>query len=175
MNAKDYPLSASVVRSLLDYDPLTGVFTWKSRPPEKGFHLALVGKEAGRISTTGYRTIFVRGFNWQAHRLAWLYMTGAMPLKNQDIDHRNLVRSDNRWDNLRIASAEQNAHNRRMTKRNTSGYKGVSFDSDRQLWAANIYSYGKTYFLGRFTSAKLAHDAYEAAANRLHGEFARAA
>jgi hypothetical protein len=85
-------LTAERLRELLNYDPDTGVFTWRVRP----VHSHRVGDIAGSVRTTrGYRLIGVAGRVYKAHRLAWLYMMGEWP-KDQ-IDHINRDPSDNRF------------------------------------------------------------------------------
>ena len=90
-------------------------------------------------------------------------------------DHENHNTLDNRRSNLRIATNFENAHNRRNSANNTSGYKGVSQNGRTGKWQAYIYLESKQIHLGFFPSAEEAHAAYCAAATRLHGEFARAA
>jgi len=89
------------------------------------------------------------------------------------IDHRDGDVTNNRWKNLRRATASQNNANRRRPRHNTSGYKGVSLCRQSGKWRATIGSNGKTIKLGKFTSPKAAHRAYRAAARKLFGKFAR--
>ena len=168
MDAKDYQrgLTASRLRDVLDYDQLTGVFTWRVANRN-----AKIGAVAGTLNKqTGYRLIKVDGFDYLAHRLAHLHVTGAWPASC--VDHVNLDRADNRWANLRPATRLQNAHNRGLTSSNSSGFKGVS--ASRGGWQANIRVNGKLKFLGRYPSPEAAHAAYAAAALQSFGHFARA-
>jgi hypothetical protein len=87
------------------------------------------------------------------------------------IDHINGNRIDNRRANLRIATAQQNAHNARISSRNTSGFKGAH--RDRKWWKAQIRINGKNKNLGYFASPEEAHAAYRQAAIKAFGEFAR--
>jgi hypothetical protein len=75
--------------------------------------------------------------------------------------------------NLRRATNTQNAHNARVHKDNTSGYKGVSFNRDNKNWRARIRVLGKQKELGSFSSAKKAALAYDAAARIHFGVFAK--
>src|SRR5438045_2733801 len=73
---------------------------------------------------------------YRAHRLAWLYMTGEMPI---EVDHLNLNRADNRWQNLRVATRVQNAANSPARRPSITGIKGVRrLKSGR--WYARIMS-----------------------------------
>lgn len=89
------------------------------------------------------------------------------------IDHINGDGLDNQRANLRPATFAQNGANRRASKRNTSGFKGVCWDPRRQLWRAVISQGRSQRFLGRFSTAEQAAYAYDAAATEIFGEFAR--
>ena len=88
------------------------------------------------------------------------------------IDHINGNGLDNRRANLRLATVAQNAWNSK--KRNPrSGYKGVWFAADKGLWRAAIVCHGKRLHLGYFSSKIDAAKAYDAAAIKYYGEFAK--
>jgi len=159
-------LTAERLRSLLLYDPETGYFCWRITKANKN-----AGELAGCIAPSGYVFIGIDGRIYRAHRLVWLYLHGVWP-ENQ-MDHVNLDRSDNRIANLRLASSAQNKANRRKDCRNRSGLKGAYWDRERQNWSSFIKTGGKSRFLGRHASKEAAHAAYVAAANDLFGEFAR--
>jgi hypothetical protein len=95
------------------------------------------------------------------------YVKGRHP--RGEIDHRNGDRADNRIANLRECSRAENARN--VTSRNPSGFKGVRRDDSR--WRASITVNGKRIHLGTFDTAEKAAAAYDKAARRYHGEFAR--
>lgn len=90
-------------------------------------------------------------------------------------DHRNRDTLDNRRSNLRIASASQNAANRRRQMNSKTKVKGVHFERDRQKWRARICVNGKYHDLGRFNTLEAASSAYKSAAESFFGEFARSA
>jgi hypothetical protein len=166
-------LTAEDFRSLLNYDPETGVLTWKV--DRRG---VLAGEVAGSILNhhSGKQYIYVRvhGRLYYAHRIAWAIYYGEEPPKM--LDHRDSDSINNRIKNLRGAESRQNQYNKGLTARNTSGFKGVSFDKERGLWSTRInLPDGKQKFLGRYETPELAHAAYCKAASELHGEFARAA
>lgn len=150
----------------LDYDPSTGIFTWKTPPT----NCIQQGSEAGSIGNHGYRQIQIDGKLYLAHRLAWLYAYGTYP-ENQ-IDHRNLIRSDNRLENLRCASSSQNKFNRQKQSNNTSGFKGVSWYAPASKWRAQATIGRKYHSLGLYDSASEASLAYQNFVKTRHGEYA---
>ena len=139
------------------YDPLTGVFTrmtsWGSKQ---------VGDIAGSISPQGYRYLAFDGKATPAHRLAWLWAHGELPLG--DVDHINRDRLDNRLENLRVVTRSVNAHN--SAGRSLCGKKGVSLTSKGKSWEARISVNRKHIYLGLYASVK------EAAAARKGAEIA---
>ena len=154
-------LTRARLRELLHYDKNTGEFRWLER----------VGNEMRPGPVAGYVQIYIDHNSYQAHQLAWLYMTGrwGRPM----IDHRDGDSTNNRWNNLRRATASQNSANRRRARHNTSGYKGVGFDRRSGRWGAAIRKDGKKNYLGSFATPQAAHAAYVAAARKLFGKFAR--
>jgi hypothetical protein len=107
------------------------------------------------------------------HVLAWFYTHGVWPA--DQLDHINGDKSDNRIDNLRIATASQNKANSGPYRNNPTGLKGAYWYKPLQMWVSKIRKDGKLHHLGYFATAEEAHTAYCEAAKRLHGEFARAA
>lgn len=91
----------------------------------------------------------------------------------EEVDHINGNGLDNRRSNLRPATRAQNCANMRRSKANTSGYKGVSWHKGGRKWHAQIRGDAKREHLGLFTDPADAAKAYDNAARRLHGEFAR--
>jgi hypothetical protein len=152
------------IKQLLTYSPETGEFRWiKTRA-----RLAMRRQVAGRIANTGYIAIGIDGSLYTAHRLAFVYMTGAAP---SSVDHINRLKTDNRWENLRAANKQMNAMNTKK-KASASAYKGVTPYRDR--WRAKISFGGKTKHLGIFDTETDAHAAYMRAAESVAGNFATA-
>ncbi|MCI0558762.1 MAG: HNH endonuclease [Nitrososphaera sp.] len=161
-------LTAERLRELLDYNPETGEFVWRV---SRGRTAA--GAKAGTLKPDGYIYIGVDCRDYLAHRLAFLHTTSLWP--REDVDHINMGRADNRWNNLREATRSENKANMRPPADNTSGFKGVSRHKRTGKWQAKIQSRGKYLFLGRFDTAEAAHEVYLAAAKHYFGEFARCA
>jgi len=150
----------------LNYDPLTGIFTWKKKPKSK----AQVGDQVGTTSPYGYVMLKVKGKRSAAHRVAWLMHFGEMP--RMMIDHINNNPSDNRISNLRLATYPQNGWNRKSNKNNMCGLKGAHFHKATGKYRARIMVNGQEHHLGDFDSAKEAHETYCKAASVFHGDFA---
>lgn len=91
------------------------------------------------------------------------------------VDHRDGNGLDNRRANLREATPSQNLHNQRLSRANTSGYKGVEWHKAKGKWRARIMINGKQRYLGLFATAEDAYAAYCKASAELHGEFGRTA
>lgn len=157
----------------LDYDPDTGLFTWKIRADKAtNWNTRWAGKLAGGYDKDGYHNIVVNGFGYKAHRLAVLFMTGEWP--PEDVDHADLDAGNNRWSNLRLATRTDNNGNRAMTGNAASGFKGVYLIPSTGRWYSKIQRNDVGEYLGTFDTREEAHAAYVRAAERLYGEFARA-
>jgi hypothetical protein len=158
-------MNISYLRSILDYNPETGIFLW-ALPRRK----AKVGNEAGYIKKNkGYRYIEIDGKTYAAHRLAWVFVNGKEP-KNF-IDHINGIKSDNRIKNLREATNGQNRAN--SLTNNKYGLKGVSYKKwiKKNPWMAQITFNKKVIYIGCFPTKEEAHKAYCEKAKNLHGDF----
>lgn len=101
------------------------------------------------------------------------FILGLDPGDGRIADHINGDGLDNRRCNLRIVSAAQNLQNARRPVTNTTGLKGVSYHQRGKCFTARIKTQGKTLWLGSFSTAEEAHDAYKSAAREKFGEFAR--
>jgi hypothetical protein len=152
-------LTAEYLRSVLNYDPETGIFTWRVSPKFSGVR---AGDRAGCPDGIGYLQIGVQGKVYRAHRLAWLYVYGYWP--NDQIDHVNRDRADNRIANLRAATSHQNALNMGKACNNTSGHTGVVWHKNVSKWGARIKHNQKSIYLGLFENLE------EAVAARKAGE-----
>ena len=157
-------IDAETLRSLLHYDPDTGVFTWRvSR-----YGGARAGNIAGNIRKTGYKGIKVYGKLYFAHRLAWLYVYGEWP--SNFIDHINCIEGDNRIANLRLANNSQNQANSRKHK---IGFpKGVRKRGNKYQARIRVNTVEK--HLGYYDTIEQAQAAYCEAAQKEFGAYHRA-
>ncbi len=182
-------LTAERLRELTDYDPETGVFTWRERPAIEGetkkqaavrgaWNAQWAGKAVRLIHSqppgakTSHFTIRILGKHYGAHRLAWLHVTGSWP-KHQ-IDHRDNDGQNNRFDNLREATHGQNQCNKGVLRNNNLGIKGVHYRPHRlgkKKFYAQIKINGCVKFIGWYATGEEAGEAYRAKAAEVHGEF----
>lgn len=159
-------LTAERLRSILHYAPETGVFTWLVNSGSRSIGMQVgvaIGKHRGNrvnINKTAYR----------CSRLAWLYMTGEWPA--HEIDHMDCNHFNDKWDNLRLATRQQNAANRRIHSNNKSGWKRV-YKKRNGLRYSQIHVNGHGTTLGTFDCPAAAYFAYLIAADKAFGEFAR--
>ena len=158
-------ITQAYLKELIYYNPNTGIFAWAlSRRRVKK------GDIAGSHQSQGYLQIMVGGERHLAHRLAWFYMTGNWP--EDQIDHINQIKADNRWCNLRECDQSQNQANTGNRSDNTSGYKGVTWSKKEKKWYSQIHVKGKHLHLGVFKSKHQAAITYNKKADELFGEFA---
>ena len=139
----------------------------------KRLQSTLVGQIAGNINSDGYVRVGLNGKVYLAHRLIWCMMTGSFP--DFDIDHKDLNTSNNRFDNLRACDRSQNNMNHPIRVDNSSGIKGIYFESKSKKWTAEIKSHGVRYWLGSYDTKEEAGEARRTAAQQVHKDFARAA
>ena len=126
------------------------------------------GSVAGSFNrTSGYYRVYVDGVAYQVHRVVWaMHNDGPVP---EQLDHKDLDKTNNRIGNLRPATDAQNRVNR--PGRSRTGFKGVGLNRDG-WFQARINEGGRLKSLGNFRSADEAARVYDAAAVRLHGEYA---
>jgi hypothetical protein len=177
------PITAELVRKLLDYDPKTGIFRWKTRTPDmfnsgkqSAEHSCATwnGKWAGEeAGTVGDRYVKIQIFNklFLAHRLAVLIMTGKMP--EADVDHKDLNKNHNSWKNIREATRSQNNMNANVKTSNKLGVKGVYYREDRKCYCADVRVGGKRLSKCGFRSIGEAAAFARDAGRHLHGKFYR--
>lgn len=170
MNPKQIDIPIEEFKKFFHYNPDTGALSWKVFPPKFRKGSIQLGEPIGKGRK--YAQLMFKKQHLLIHRVAWLLYTGKWPEKQ--LDHINRDTTDNRIENLREATHTENQRNRAKGKKNTSGFKGVSWITREQKWMAGIKVDGKSYNLGYFSTSEKAHEAYQAAAIRYHREFANA-
>lgn len=164
MAPRSRQLTADELRRVLQYARGTGAFRWRVRPAPRSRVRA--GDVAGHCDASGYVTIKIRGVAYMAHRLAYLYVHGVWP--DGEIDHRNTLRADNRWRNLRDVAHQLNAENERQARvHSQTGLLGASPLKDGRF-GAFIKARGRSKYLGAFDTPEQAHRAYVTAKRQLH-------
>lgn len=162
-NVDIYP-TVDELRRLFHYDPETGVFTRQVTTSGRG----RAGTRADILKPDGYRYIHYKA-NWiLAHRLAWFYVHGILPVKF--LDHVNIIRDDNRLFNLREVDHSGNAQNVKGAQKNnlSCGLRGVSYYRPYQRWMARLYVAKKFIWCGYHDTAQEAYSAYCAAKLKYH-------
>ena len=139
---------------------------WWVKPTARGVE---VGQQFGSCYNTGYQVGMLKGKRYLEHRLIWLYHYGVWPKGH--IDHTNGARDDNRIENLREATRQQNMFNRKSFGK-TSEYKGVCWSKAGNKWRAQYTHKGKVHYLGLYETEEEAAEAYCKATENLHKEYA---
>lgn len=137
------------------YAPALGVWSWSAKRDGKRYYAVRTHTE----KTNGQR-------RWVTIRMHHV----VLPAFSFLVDHKNGNGLDNRKSNLRLATHSENAQNSRHRKHTSSQYRGVSVRNG--LWTALITQRGQQFYLGQFHSEEEAAKAYDAAALRMHGQFA---
>ena len=140
-------INQGIVKEFLHYDPISGQFTWNNRNRKwfksardyKAWNTRYSGKVTGtkrKCNGKMYMTIGIFSKNYYVHRLAFLYMTGVIPI--DQVDHIDGNGLNNLWSNLRRVSNQGNAKNMKLPSDNQSGVIGVSWCNTRKQWRSTI-------------------------------------
>lgn len=152
-------LTQKRLKEVFSYCPDSGEFTRIRKPGSKKY---------GCVSSTrseGYVVIRVDNVLYKSHRLAFLYMQGEFP--QFYVDHINGIKDDNRFCNLRLATAAENNQNLRKA-RGVSKILGATWNSAKMKWHAQVKFQGRNYHFGDFDTPEKAASAYREAKARLH-------
>jgi len=128
------------------------------------------GDVVGHVGNSGYMSCSIVGTMFLVHRAIFLMHHGYLP---KYVDHIDGNKLNNRIENLRPATAIENAYNCKMSKNNTSGVKGVSWNKGTKKWEANINVAGVRFNLGHFETLEEAKEAIDVCRTEAHGKFAR--
>jgi hypothetical protein len=168
---------AAYLRECFDYDPDTGFLIWKTRPREhfandgacrrwNGLH---AGGVAGGIGPGGYLIVEIKAVPYRVHRIIWKLLTGQDP--DNEIDHKNKEKTDNRRENLREATPQQNCFNQPKRRKTSDLPTGVYFNRGRYISQVRPHAKAPKVHLGCFSTPEEAHAAYLAYVIPIRGEF----
>jgi hypothetical protein len=183
MTYRDIPLE--VIPELLEIDLANARFWWRERSRAmfqddgdwKTWNKRFAGIEAGLSrNPSGYRQITLLGRSVPLHHLVWALAHGAWAPQGMPLDHIDGNKLNNRPSNLRLATPSQNARNRSAQAQSSSRFLGVSRRTKKRrspVYEAVIWADGEQEYLGQYPCEKEAALAYNIAAARLHGDFAK--
>lgn len=157
-------LTQEKIKALFDYTD--GKLIWKVNNRSR----KVAGELAGWNNDLNYRVVCVDNKQYKIHQLIWLLHYGEIP-DGKIIDHINGDPSDNRIENLRLATMQENQYNSKLRKDNKSGVKGVHLDKRSGKWKAQLIINGKKKGLGYYDDLELAELIIDEARNKFHGNF----
>ena len=133
------------------------------------------GAVAGTLQPSGYYAFSLttngRSRTYYCHRVVWELHNRPL-VAGETIDHVNMVRSDNRIENLRIASRSENMQNRKRLRNNASGIKGLSYHRRDKTWQGFVTAnHVTTSYTSKCKETVIAW--LEAERSRRHGAFSR--
>jgi hypothetical protein len=131
------------VRETFGYNANTGNLWWRKK---RGRLPA--GKLAGGMSDTGYLRVQWKGRKVRCHRIAWVHYHGKPIPEGFEIDHANRIRTDNRIENLRLATRGENAKNRGSSRSQTNVLIGIVWKKSKQHWRNTVYANGQRINVG---------------------------
>jgi hypothetical protein len=154
----------------------------KTLPLTKGFTTVVDDADYDRvacfkwtalITTKGKVYAYRRGTRAEGQPVIYLHRFIIDASNDVEIDHRDSDGLNNCRNNLRVCSHIQNTRNSRRRSDNTSGFKGVHYDTNRKRWIAQVQINGRRSHIGAYRTREEAARAYDLAAVKYFGEFAR--
>jgi HNH endonuclease/AP2 domain len=156
-------LTQEILKENFRYDPDSGDFFWIKQTK---FNNRDLTKPISCTDRYGYISVCTnlsgKVKNYRVHRLIWVYVYGEI---NNEIDHINGTRNDNRLCNLRQVTHQQNMMNKPS--------KGIYLSTNKKKWVAEIYCKSQRKYLGIFNTPEEATQAYKNATKEIFEEFAR--
>lgn len=158
----------------------TGGIAWLYRPRHHflsdsdwcGFNKKRAGMDAGCSRKDGYQIVTIRGKSYLVHRIVWYLANGPIP-EGLVIDHIDGDPSNNRIENLRLATRSQNQMNCKKHSDGAQRSKGYYWSKSNKKFVASIQVGGEYEYLGQHDLEEDARAAYQEASKRLHGDFGR--
>lgn len=170
-NWKIKVLTQKQILELFEYRD--GSLYWKRRIPtrkeDKFFNTLYAGKKAGSFhKSTGYRRLNYDHVDYLEHVLIFVMFKGYQPVC---VDHKDGNKLNNCISNLRPSDEASNAWNSKLSKNNSSGYKGVSFHKSAKKWQGRLRCRGVNYSTGLYATPEEAFKSLSLLREKLHGEF----
>lgn len=163
MRCREYP---SQVVLLAAFEDIGDTIRWRIRPS----HAVLPGTEVRGMNSYGYYRVKLSGTEYLVHRVLWVMRNGTIDPVLQ-VDHIDGNRLNNFPENLRMATHSENRRNMMNCSLNTSGVKGVSWNTAMGRWKVTIRAGGRNRHFGYFIDLDDAEGIAREARERLHGEF----
>ena len=163
-------LTQEMVKEMFDYREDGNLIRRHSTMGNGNYAGAVVGTTPKGTRSSRYGTTKIHGQHWCMHKLIYLYHHSVIP---KHLDHINQNATDNRIENLRVASASENMRNRKLFANSTSGCKGVSWHKRIGQWFAYVDINKKRKCVGYFDDLELADLVATEARNLYHGAFVR--
>lgn len=132
-------------------------------------HKRLIDQELGSVNKNGYLQLRINGKLFYLHRMIYLYHHGHLP---KFIDHIDGNKCNNKIENLRAADRSQNEYNKKISKRNKSGVKGVYWCKTKNKWVSQITFNKNKKYIGCFDNLEEASNAILIYRTLYHKEFA---
>jgi hypothetical protein len=147
------------------FDYKNGCLYWKVKFSRK----INIGQKAGCDMGNNYFKIVINKKKYLSHRLIYLYHYGYMP---EVVDHINKNSTDNRIENLREATFQQNQYNRKLNKNSSTGIKNVYWNKKTNKWSVRFTIEKKLKHFGCFDNFESAKLISQEIRNKYHGKFA---
>ena len=163
LRRKESSISVETLHRYFTY--ADGKIYWRLPPSPK----VRAGDEAKSKCTSGYLRVWLLGKMFRVHRVVFAMNRGRWPVGY--LDHCDGDKTNNRIENLRECTSQQNNRNRTAGRRSSSGRVGVSWNKQTSKWTASIVVNGSRTHLGRFADLQSAISARVRAEMQLFGEF----